>query len=580
MSELVQKKSVKKTSKKASSQKKSSSAKKSSQKTPAKTSSKKKKSAPKPSSTHKKKSASKTSSSPKKKKTSSTKKNAKAPRTNKKEEVLDTYDYHSKDIPITIEVLRVPSEFVKQYRVQIANISETTERILERIRNVLIDKVNLGIVDITDEQHSEVIEERFTETIQVLIERYFPESDEKTRGFLTTYLIEKSLGLGSLDILMDDHQLEEITVNSSSEPVWVFHKTHGWCKTNVVLDSEEQTKHYATTIARKTGRQLTMMTPLLDAHLQEGDRVNATLTPISTQGHTMTIRKFSRDPWTITKLLTSKTMSAEAAALIWLAMQYELSALITGGTASGKTSTLNVLASFIPPEQRIITIEDTRELLLPKFLHWVPMSTRQPNAEQKGEVSMQDLLVNSLRMRPDRIFVGEIRRQKEAETLFEAIHTGHSVYATFHANNVEEAVDRLTNPPINVPKSMLPAISLVINQFRNRRNGKRRTFQIGEVLKDGTVNVLKQYDNKKDKLVTKNASKTLYDTLKLYTGMSKAGIEKDLKEKTRVLEYLVELRIESVDAVGRVFAEYYTDKEFLLRFVKEKKNLPSLEESS
>ncbi|MFT4249891.1 MAG: type II/IV secretion system ATPase subunit [Candidatus Woesearchaeota archaeon] len=577
---MVQKKSVKKTSKKASSQKKSSSAKKSSQKTPAKTSSKKKKSAPKPSSTHKKKSASKTSSSPKKKKTSSTKKNAKAPRTNKKEEVLDTYDYHSKDIPITIEVLRVPSEFVKQYRVQIANISETTERILERIRNVLIDKVNLGIVDITDEQHSEVIEERFTETIQVLIERYFPESDEKTRGFLTTYLIEKSLGLGSLDILMDDHQLEEITVNSSSEPVWVFHKTHGWCKTNVVLDSEEQTKHYATTIARKTGRQLTMMTPLLDAHLQEGDRVNATLTPISTQGHTMTIRKFSRDPWTITKLLTSKTMSAEAAALIWLAMQYELSALITGGTASGKTSTLNVLASFIPPEQRIITIEDTRELLLPKFLHWVPMSTRQPNAEQKGEVSMQDLLVNSLRMRPDRIFVGEIRRQKEAETLFEAIHTGHSVYATFHANNVEEAVDRLTNPPINVPKSMLPAISLVINQFRNRRNGKRRTFQIGEVLKDGTVNVLKQYDNKKDKLVTKNASKTLYDTLKLYTGMSKAGIEKDLKEKTRVLEYLVELRIESVDAVGRVFAEYYTDKEFLLRFVKEKKNLPSLEESS
>lgn len=552
--------------------------KKTSKKTTKKTSTKKK-SSPKTKKSTKKKDSKKSSSS-KTKKTSTKKKTSKAPTKNKKQEVLDTYDYHSKDIPITIEILRIPSEFVKQYRVQIANISDTTERILERIRNVLIDKVNLGIVDITDEQHSEVIEERFTETIQVLIERYFPESDKKTKGFLTTYLIEKSLGLGSLDILMDDHQLEEITVNSSDEPVWVFHKKHGWCKTNVVLDDEEQTKHYATTIARKTGRQLTMMTPLLDAHLQEGDRVNATLNPISTQGHTMTIRKFSRDPWTITKLLTSKTISAEAAALIWLAMQYELSALITGGTASGKTSTLNVLASFIPPEQRIITIEDTRELLLPKFLHWVPMSTRQPNAEQKGEVSMQDLLVNSLRMRPDRIFVGEIRRQKEAETLFEAIHTGHSVYATFHANNVQEAVDRLTNPPINVPTSMLPAISLVINQFRNRRSGKRRTFQIGEVLKDGSVNILRQYDNKKDKLVKKNASKTLYDTLKLYTGMSKAGIEKDLKEKTKILDYLIELDIVSVDEVGRVFAEYYTDKEYLMKFVKEKKNLPSLEESS
>jgi flagellar protein FlaI len=545
---MVKKKSTKKSTKKSSSKKTPTTSKKSSKKTSNKST---------------KKSSSKKSTSAR-----------------KKLEVLDTYEYHSKDIPITIEILRIPSEFVKQYKVKIANISSATEKILERIRNVLIDKVNLGIVDITDEQHSKVIEERFTETIQVLIERYFPESDEKTKGFLTTYLIEKSLGLGNLEILMDDRKLEEITVNSASEPVWVFHKDHGWCKTTIILDNEDQTKHYATAIARKTGRQLTMMTPLLDAHLDEGDRVNATLNPISTQGHTMTIRKFSRDPWTITKLLRSKTISSEAAALIWVGMQYELSALITGGTASGKTSTLNVLASFIPPEQRIITIEDTRELLLPKFLHWVPMNTRQANAEGKGEVSMQDLLVNSLRMRPDRIFVGEIRRQREAETLFEAIHTGHSVYATFHANNVQEAVDRLTNPPINVPKSMLPAISLVINQFRNRRNGKRRTFQIGEVLTDGTVNILRQYDNKKDKLVTKNASKTLYDTLKLYTGMNKSGIDKDLKEKTKILDYLVEVGIDDVDAVGRVFAEYYTDKDYLMGFVKKSQKLPALENDS
>lgn len=501
----------------------------------------------------------------------------KARRSKRKEEILETYDYKSKDIPITITIKRVPGAFVKQYDVSIADISPTTESILERIRNVLIEKVNLGIIDITSEKDSQVIEERFKETIQVLIERYFPESDETTKGFLTTYLIEKSLGLGSIDILMDDHTLEEVVVNSADEPIWVYQKRHGWCQTSISLTDEDQTKHYATAIARKVGRQMTTMNPLLDAHLEAGDRVNATLTPVSTRGHTLTIRKFSRDPWTITKFLRSKTISAEAASLIWLAMQYELSALITGGTASGKTSTLNVLASFIPPDQRIVTIEDTRELHLPKFLHWVPLNTRQPNAEGKGEVSMQDLLVNSLRMRPDRVFVGEIRRKREAETLFEAIHTGHSVYATFHANNAREAIDRLTNPPIDVPKSMLPAISLLVNQFRNRRTGQRRTFQIAEVMEGAEPNVLMQYDNKKDRLVKKNSSKTLYATLRTYTGMSNKEIEADLAQKQKILEYLVECDIDSVNGVGRVMAEYYTNTDELLSFVKRSERLPELE---
>ncbi len=494
----------------------------------------------------------------------------------KKPSVIDSYGYHSKDIPITITIQKVSGEYVKIYQVSISDISPTTESILEKIRNILIEKVNLGIVDITDEKRSNVVEERFKETIQILIERYFPESDEKTKGFLTTYLIQKSLGLGSIELLMADELLEEIVINSSDDPVWVYHKRHGWLKTTIKLPSDDQTKHYATSIARKVGRQFTVMNPLLDAHLEGGDRVNATLVPISTGGNTMTIRKFSKDPWTITKFLKSNTISVDAASIIWLAMQYEMSALVTGGTASGKTSTMNVLASFIPPNQRVLSIEDTRELHLPSFLHWVPLNTRQPNTEGKGQVSMQDLLVNSLRMRPDRILVGEIRRKQEAETLFEAIHTGHSVYATFHANNAQETVDRLTNAPIDVPKSMLPAISLLITQFRNRRTGMRRTFQIAEILPDATVNVLKQYDAKKDVLKDANPSKSLLKTIELYTGMSRNDIKKDLKEKQSVLKYLVDLDIGDVDGVGRVMAEYYTDKQSLMAHVKRRQHLPGL----
>ncbi|MFH1506725.1 MAG: CpaF/VirB11 family protein, partial [archaeon] len=245
------------------------------------------------------------------------------------------------------------------------------------------------------------------------------------------------------------------------------------------------------------------------------------------------------------------------------------SALIAGGTASGKTSALNVFANFFPPNQRVISIEDTREIQLPKFLHWVPMNTRLPNAEGKGEVSMEHLLVNSLRMRPDRIIVGEVRRKKQAETLFEAIHTGHSVYATFHANNARETVERITNPPIDVPKIMLPAISLIIVQFRNRRTGTRRTFQIAEILSDSTPNILMQYDIKKDKLITVSKSKSLFPNLRLYTGLSDVEIKKNLKEKELLLNYLVKQSITSVDAVGRIVAEYYTNKDNIMKYVKQ-----------
>ena len=483
------------------------------------------------------------------------------------EKILETYDFISKKIPINITIKRISGEFVPIYEVSISKISGTTEIILEKIRQELIKEVNLGMVDITDSKRSDVVEERFKETILYLIDKYFPDIDESTNEFLVSYLIQKSLGMGKLEILMDDVLLEEIVVNSASEPVWIFHKSHGWLKTNIQLESEEQVRHYATMIGRKVGRQMTTIEPLLDAHLNEGDRVNASLMPISTAGNTITLRKFSRNPMTITHFLKFRTLSSSAAALIWQAMHYELSTIIAGGTASGKTSTLNVLASFFPPNQRIISIEDTREIRLPKFLHWVPMSTRQANAEGKGEVSMEDLLVNALRQRPDRIIVGEVRRQKEAETLFEAIHTGHSCYATFHANNYEETIRRLTNPPINVPKTMLPAISLIVMQFRNRRTGYRRTFQIAEIKDDSEGNLLMQYDSKKDVLVDKNKSKSLLSTLELYTGSTPRELNEELKEKIKVLNYLAKQKIETVDGVGRIMAEYYTKKSNLMNYV-------------
>ena len=163
--------------------------------------------------------------------------------------------------------------------------------------------------------------------------------------------------------------------------------------------------------------------------------------------------------------------------------------------------------------------------------------------------------------------VGEIRRKREAEVLFEAIHTGHSVYATVHANDADETVNRLTNPPIDIPKSMLPAISMIIVQYRNRRTGKRNTFQIAEILPDSTPNVLMQLDIKSQKMHKVSQSRQLLKTIQLFTGLSKSEIESDLREKQRVLKYLVDKNINTVDTVGKIMAEYYTDKDALMKAV-------------
>ncbi|MEK6841127.1 MAG: ATPase, T2SS/T4P/T4SS family, partial [Nanoarchaeota archaeon] len=175
---------------------------------------------------------------------------------------------------------------------------------------------------------------------------------------------------------------------------------------------------------------------------------------------------------------------------------------------------------------------------------------------------------NSLRMRPDRIVVGEVRRQREAETLFEAMHTGHSVYATLHANDVEETINRLTNPPINIPKNLLPAISMIIVMYRNRRTGIRRIFQVAEILRDASPNVLLQLDLRQDKILTANRSLRLMPELELQTGLTTQEINENLREKSLILNWLVKKNINEVNDIGKVVATYYTNKNALLNLIK------------
>ena len=181
---------------------------------------------------------------------------------------------------------------------------------------------------------------------------------------------------------------------------------------------------------------------------------------------------------------------------------------------------------------------------------------------------MLDLVINSLRMRPDRIVVGEIRRKSEAEVLFEAMHTGHSVFATLHANNVQETIIRLTTPPIGIPKTLLSALSLVIVQHRNRRTGIRRTLQIAEIKPTGDAEVVYEYNMSKDCMEKVSEFKTLYANLKLLTGLTKEEIKKDLNDKISILKYFTKNKIEGVDNISAIISDYYSNKDYTLKRLK------------
>ncbi len=483
--------------------------------------------------------------------------------------VIDSYDLVIGNLAVKVNIFFEEGEFVPKYFISITNISPTTKVILEKIRKEFVSRIALT----EEEEKSEAegvdkIRDKFEKEINILIKKYFTNLDKQTSDLLVNYIIRQNLGLGDIEILLKDVNLEEIVVNNAKDPIWVYHRKHGWLKTNITLPSEDRIRHYATMIGRDIGKDITLLNPLMDAHLKTGDRVNATLSPISNFGNTITIRKFAEKPWTITDFINSNTISTDAAALMWLAVQNELSTLIAGGTGSGKTSTLNVVANFFPPNQRIISIEDTRELTLPRSLHWVPMETRLPNPEGKGEVTMLDLVVNALRQRPDRILVGEIRRQREAEVLFEAMHTGHSVYATIHANSAKETVDRLTNPPINVPKQVVSALNLLLVQYRNRRTGLRRTLQLAEITDDGSPNVFMQMDVQKDILKKIADFPKIKGTLQLYTGMSSQEVDKNLAEKANILKTLVKYKINDVHDIGIIIADYYLGRLKASRFAE------------
>ncbi len=490
--------------------------------------------------------------------------------------LLNEYNVASERIPLNIKIVKPPRSYIPIYDVYLPDIGGGTRLILEKIRTEVSTEVGVRGQEVLDIKLQKRVEEKFRASAAKKLDKYIPGLKEGTKDVLVDYLINDMLGLGKLELLIADDALEEIVINSAREPIWVYHKMHGWLKTNLQVKDDTQIADYANAIGRRAERQINTLNPLMDAHLPTGERVNATLLPISTQGNTITIRKFARQPWTITDFISNNTLDPAIAAFLWTAMQYELNMIIAGGTASGKTSMLNSLTPFLPPNHRIISIEDTRELRLPKYLHWVPMVTRQPNPEGKGGVSMLNLMVNSLRMRPDRIMVGEIRRSEEAQVLFEAMHTGHSVYSTLHANTADEVRRRLVTPPLNIAETLLESLHLVCVQFRHRKKGIRRTLELAEVLptSEGTVSMRNLYKWRAgmDSFGKVKDSVRVIPEIQLFSGMSEKEIQDELKQKEGILKWLVKKDVKTTDEIGLIVGNYYTSEDRVVQAMKKNRD--------
>lgn len=501
---------------------------------------------------------------------------------------VETYQVNADGVPAKISIKETDEEYVLVYQVQRPEIPSATEAVLKDLKEKIVKTVNLSTEEFVNSSEIENVRQKFRDRAMDLLNDRLPETGEKEKQILIGNVIHEMLGLGEIEIPLNDGNLEEIVINSADEPIWVYHQEKGWLKSDIKFEDEDQIKNYASDIGRRVGKNISSLHPLLDAHLPSGDRVNASLYPISTQGNTITIRKFARDPWTITDFIENGTVSKEAAAFLWLCMQYEMNVLVSGGTGAGKTSLLNVLMPFIPPSQRVLSIEDTREVSLPNFLHWVPLTTREPNPEGKGGVSMLDLLVNALRMRPDRILVGEIRKKKQAEVLFEAMHTGHSVYSTLHADTAEQTVRRLINPPIDVPKTMVEAVDINVVMFRDRRRNFRRLMELAEIARNEETdeveaNILYEWDSQEDEIEkkmdsgndkrteyrTQQSSGSIYGTLKMHTGLKREEIDENIENKEKILQWMIDKEVNEVDEVGKVVAEYYSDPERINEIVED-----------
>jgi flagellar protein FlaI len=462
-------------------------------------------------------------------------------------------------------VVRDPITQKIRYQVIEPTLREKEKEQLREIKNLLVEEIDVSLKDLETKKKAR---EYLKNKVQEIIKNYRMKVAEEAVDKLMYYITRDFIGYGKIDPFMKDHMIEDVSADGVNIPIYVWHREYESIPTNIIFKETNELNSFIVRLAYLAKKHISVATPMLDASLPDGSRIQLTYgSEITRRGSTFTIRRFRVDPLTISDLISFNTLSSDMAAYFWYAIENRASVLVSGGVASGKTTILNCLSMFIKPEFKIVSVEDTAELNLPQE-NWIPSVVRSAfgsEGEKTGAITLFDLLKAAVRQRPDYIIVGEVRG-KEAYTLFQAMATGHLGMSTIHAESVEAVVNRLESEPLNIPRSLLTMIDIVMIQIRTEINGKpaRRTGAVTEVVamdsktKELLTNDVYQWNPKNDAFSYSGRSHVLEKNMKKM-GLEEDEVRKELHRRKIVLEWMAKNNIRRYTDVATVIREYYAD---------------------
>ncbi len=462
-------------------------------------------------------------------------------------------------------IVKDPKTQKIMYEIIEPTLQKDQEERLKEIKTFLIDELNVSLKEIeTKEKAENYLKEKTKETIRKYRIKVPPEAIDK----LIYYIIRDFLGYGKIDALMKDHLIEDISADGVNIPIYVWHRIYESLPTNIIFEAEAELDSFVIRMAYLAGKNISIASPILDASLPDGSRVQLTYgSEVTRRGSTFTIRRFKVDPLTISDLIAFNTLSSEMAAYLWYLIENRASVIVAGGVAAGKTTMLNCLSMFIKPEMKIVSVEDTHELNLPHE-NWIPSVVRLGFGHEDkkgGSITLFDLLKAAVRQRPDYIIVGEVRGE-EAYTLFQAMATGHLGMSTLHAESVEAVINRLESEPMNIPKPLIAMIDVVMVIARIEKEGEpaRRATTTTEVLeldpktKSIPTEEVFSWNPREDKFVFSGYSSLLERQMKKL-GVTKGEVKLELNRRKIVLEWMVHKGIRRHTDVANVIREYYAN---------------------
>lgn len=365
------------------------------------------------------------------------------------------------------------------YKVVEPTLSAKETDLLAQIRELLLETLDVTMSDFDSPNEAE---KYMSERMRHIVRSHKLKVDTNSIEKINYFIVRDYVGYAKIDAMMRDAFIEDISCNGVGVPIFVWQRDYESLPTNISFNSDQELESFVVRLAYRSGRMISVARPMLDASLPDGSRIQMTLgRQVSQHGSTFTIRKFKVDPITLIDLIRLNTVSADLAAFLWFMVENKFSIFVCGGVASGKTTQLNAFSTFIKPDSKIITVEDTPEIQL-YHKNWLPSVTRQSSGVSSAEISLFDLMRASLRQRPDYLIVGEVRGE-ETYTLFQAMATGHLGMATMHADSLKAVIHRLETEPMNIPRVMISGLNLITIQARVQRDRKpvRRTLSVSEI---------------------------------------------------------------------------------------------------